>query len=356
MKLAFYLIAAIMIVATALLLVIPLWRRNAASGQGSSRPLAVALAVLVPVAAVIIYLCVGQPSTLNGVPRQDPAQQQLADALTKLENHLKEQPKDTQGWLLLGQTMAAIRQPQAALDAYQHALDNAPDNVMAMVGWAEMSAMTRPDHQLDDHARDLLQHAVTADPKNQRALWLLGISEYQHGHFAAAIARWKALQPLLDPNSEIGKIVVGQIQDAQKQLQGPATAGSAAAAPAAAGPATATSSGAHVAVTVRLDPSLAARLKPGDSLFVYARAPSGPPMPLAATRLPASALPASITLTDAMAMLPQQNLSSARHIIVGARISHSGQPMPAAGDLEGESLPIDLPTDQPVQIVINKVD
>ncbi|AFC85511.1 tetratricopeptide repeat protein [Frateuria aurantia] len=353
-KTAFYVIAAAMVLATILLVALPLWRRSLEQSRRSGRPLAVVLAVLVPVAAIAVYGIVGQPSTLNGVPRQDPAQQQLVDALTKLENHLKQQPKDTQGWLLLGQTMAAIRQPQAALDAYQHALDNAPDNVNAMVGWAEMSAMTRPDHQLADHASDLLHKAVAADPKNQRALWLLGISEYQHGLFAQAIDHWKTLQPLIGPDSEIGKIVSGQLRDAEQQLHGQqAQATDSSSEP---GKAATTQPGARLPVTVSLAPALASRLKPGDSLFIYARAVGGPPMPLAATKRPASSLPATVTLTDAMAMMPQRNLSAATQVIVGARISHSGQAMPAAGDLEGESAPIRLPVSAPVSIVVDKVD
>lgn len=351
MKVAFFVIAAAMILATILLTTLPLWRRGG-TGQRPSRPLAVVLAVLIPLAAVLIYLSVGQPVTLNGVPREDPAQQQLINALTKLENHLKEQPGDTRGWLLLGQTLSAIRQPQAALDAYQHALENAPDNVNAMVGWAEMSAMTRPDHLLADRARSLLQHAVQADPKNQRALWLLGISDYQEGRYAEAIGHWKALQPLLSPDSEIGKVVSSQLQDAEKQLARQGGARAASAAPAAAD----APHGPSVSVSISLSPALQSRLKPGDMLFVFARAPSGPPMPLAATRLPASALPAQITLTDAMAMMPGHDLSAASQIIVGARISHGGQALPAAGDLEGQSAPLSLPAADTVHVLIDKVD
>ena len=105
--------------------------------------------------------------------------------------------------------------------------------------------------------------------------------------------------------------------------------------------------------------SLAAALKdkvvPGDTLFVYARAENGPPMPLAVAKLDASQLPASVTLTDAMAMTPALKLSSVARVFVGARISHSGQPIAQPGDLEGDAgiVPVDGKT--PITISIDKV-
>ena len=96
-------------------------------------------------------------------------------------------------------------------------------------------------------------------------------------------------------------------------------------------------------VHVSLAPSLARDITPGAILFVYARAVSGPPMPLAIKRLEASDLPATVTLADADGVMPTMRLSSARQVVVAARVSASGNAMPQSGDLEGESAPIDLP-------------
>ena len=109
-------------------------------------------------------------------------------------------------------------------------------------------------------------------------------------------------------------------------------------------------------VSVKLAPDLAARVQPHDTLFVFARAVDGPPMPLAVARLQASALPAKVTLTDAMAMTPTLTLSKFAKVEVAARISKSGNAMPRAGDLE--SAPVEVATDSrsPIALTIDKVD
>ena len=58
-------------------------------------------------------------------------------------------------------------------------------------------------------------------------------------------------------------------------------------------------------------------------------------MPLAVKRLTVADLPATVTLDDSMAMLEGHHLSSHEEIIVGARVSRDGKPMPQAGDLQG---------------------
>ncbi|MFO1506180.1 MAG: hypothetical protein U1F23_03760 [Lysobacterales bacterium] len=118
--------------------------------------------------------------------------------------------------------------------------------------------------------------------------------------------------------------------------------------------ATVRSSAANPGLTVHvsLAPSLARDVTPGAILFVYARAVSGPPMPLAIKRLEASDLPATVTLADADGVMPTMRLSSAHQIVVAARVSASGNAMPQSGDLEGESAPIDLPHGAAVDVTI----
>ena len=112
-------------------------------------------------------------------------------------------------------------------------------------------------------------------------------------------------------------------------------------------------------VEVAVDPALQAKVARGDVLFVYARAADsagpGGSAPLAVARLDAAALPAAVTLTDAMAMTPQHRLSSAGKVFVGARISRSGQPLAQPGDLEGDAGVVTPGGDTPVKIRIDKV-
>ena len=92
---------------------------------------------------------------------------------------------------------------------------------------------------------------------------------------------------------------------------------------------------------VELNESLRQLVKPGDSVFVYAKAASGPPMPLAVKRLAVSDLPAEVTLSDADAMMPQMKLSAFDLVVVGARVSKTGNPVAQPGDLFVEVTGID---------------
>jgi cytochrome c-type biogenesis protein CcmH len=342
-KLAFYLVAAAMIATALALLLWPLVRHGRREGRSAGIfALALLVAFVLPLGAGGLYLLVGTPVALNGVAA--PPTMDIDQAVAELRDHLKQQPNDLQGWLLLAQTEAAMHQNAQARDAYGQALRLDPGNGAAMVGWAEADSMARDDHRIEGRAAQLLEQAVQADPANQRGLWLLGISQFQHDDYAAAAATWRRLQPLLDPESNVARAVTEQIAVAE------ARAGGKSAQPAAAG-----TEGPRLTVQVELDPSLRAGLKPGAALFVYARAEQGPPMPLAVARLDASQLPATVTLTDAMAMAPQLKLSSAARVFVGARISASGQAIAQAGDLEGDAGVVEVDHAGPIRIIIDKV-
>lgn len=337
-----------MIAATLALLLWPLMRHRR-HAQGRSRgvfALALGIAFVLPLAAAGLYLTIGTPRALDGVATERPAMN-VGQALDELRAHLKRAPNDAQGWLLLAQTTASMGQTAAARDAYDQLLRLMPDNTVAMVGWAEADSMTRADHRIEGRSRELLQRAVQQEPGNQRGLWLLGISDFQLGRFADAAATWRRLQPLLDPGSSVAKAVAEQIAAADARAgAGPAPASSSAPTDESTKPA--------LQVTVRLAQTLRSQLRKGDTLFVYARAEHGPPMPLAVARLDAATLPATVTLTDAMAMSPELTLSSTSRVFVGARISHSGQAIAQTGDLEGNAGVVPVDRHEPLDIVIDK--
>jgi len=112
---------------------------------------------------------------------------------------------------------------------------------------------------------------------------------------------------------------------------------------------------AAINVAVSLSPSLANRAAPDTTVFVYAKAAAGPPMPLAVQRIRVDDLPTTLRLTDSMAMMPAMKLSNFPRVIVGARVSASGQAMPRSGDLEGETGPIPSNSADRVSITIDRV-
>jgi len=296
-----------------------------------------------------------------------------------LAARLAQKPDDVQGWTLLGRAYQATDRASESLDAWRHAHALAPDDPAIGVEYAQALALAAPDHRIDGEAREVLEAIAKKDATNQRALWLLGIADYQARKYESAIARWNTLLPLLDAKSDVAASVRRQIAEAAALRDGksageaqaiaakaepartdeganPATA---ATPPAAAGAGTPdvgmpTAGTPRLAVSVSLDPRLAASADPDATLFVFARAAKGPPMPLAIRRLKASQLPITITLDDSMGMLPTMKLSMFPQVVVGARISRSGNALPQSGDLQALSAPVDVHRKDPVALTIDQ--
>jgi cytochrome c-type biogenesis protein CcmH len=326
-------------------------------------PAAIAVALLLPAAAILLYRLIGAPAAIDAamapVDAQAPADhgQNMDKAITKLAEKLKQNPDDAEGWALLGRAYEATQRFDEARDALKHARDLAPNDPELMVAYAEVLAVSSPTRRIEGESRNLIDAALKAAPDSERGLWLLGISEYQAKRFDQAIAAWKHLLTVLPKDSNIAPAVRHEIELAEADRDGrppppePADNEEPPAAstpePGAAGP--------HLTVKVALDAKLKDKVAAGDVLFVYAKAASGPPMPVAIQRLHASDLPATVTLNDGMGMMPTLKLSQFPQVIVGARISRSGNAIAQSGDLQTVTKPLDVNTADPITLTIDQV-
>ena len=107
-----------------------------------------------------------------------------------------------------------------------------------------------------------------------------------------------------------------------------------------------------ITVNVSLAADLLEKTSPTDTLFIFAKAPSGLPMPLAAVKQEVSDLPMTVTLDDSMAMIPTQKISNFSHVLVSARISKSGNAMPQPGDLIAESRSVSVGQQETIDLLI----
>ncbi len=119
-------------------------------------------------------------------------------------------------------------------------------------------------------------------------------------------------------------------------------------------PSVAPSDSTRIIVNVSLDPKLKAKVLPGDTLFVFAKAAYGPAMPLAIARLTAAQLPASVALTDAMSMMPNLTLSKFPQVVLGARISKSGNAVAQNGDFQTLSAAVSNSRTEPIRLTIDR--
>ena len=306
---------------------------TSAASRGSARALVVTLALAVPLTGAALYFSVGNPGAL--APRADPHNfdpQQLTGLVERLAARMRENPDDAEGWKLLGRSYAALGRFAEALDAYAKAAARNPRDAELLADMADVLATTRSE-RLQGEPEKLVLRALEIDPQNLKALALAGTAAFDRKDYGAAARYWQRMLSLVEPGSEDARQIQASIAEAR--------ALGAVAAPALKG-------------QVQLSPKLARKAAPDDVVFIFARAAQGPPMPLAVLRKQVRDLPFAFALDDSMAMAPGMKLSAHPRVIVGARVSKSGDPAPKPGDLQGASAPVANDA-QGVNVVIDSV-
>ena len=262
----------------------------------------------------------------------------------RLENQTAPQEGDAQAWTMLARSYSVLQRYADASRAYSRARALAPESAQLLADHADVLAMLQGQSLVGEPSK-LTARALQLDPKNLKALALAGSAAFERKDFKAALDFWGRAMPLAQPGSEFANGLEGSMQQARAAAGQTPTTSSTAPVPSA-GPAKATDAAppaiaaTQVSGTVQLAAALAAKAAPGDTLFVFARAEQGPRMPLAILKRKVSDLPFTFTLDDSSAMSPEMKLSQFPSVVVGARISRSGEALPRAGDLVGQSAPV----------------
>jgi cytochrome c-type biogenesis protein CcmH len=254
--------------------------------------------------------------------------------VAKLEQHLKDEPDDQAGWLMMGRSYMTLERIEDAVVAFQHAnsLGKNPD---AALGLGEALSV-RAGGEITPQASQLFEEALQLAPDNPKALFYGGFAAALRGNTDLARQRWQALKDLHPPPQ------IEQMLDARLAELGPDTSPGAirpgtSPSPGGTNASAAVSAAARVNVNISIAPALRARVAGGAPLFVFAREPGGSGPPLAAKRLTTAAIGTQVSLSAADSMIPGRVLSSGQKVSITARVSFSGQPTPAAGDLYGEA-------------------
>lgn len=347
-----------------------------AGASRAARATALLLVLALPLATFWLYGEIGTPNALGfsgpGAPATAPADHgsstsnapDLAKAAETLAARLKDQPDDGEGWALLARTYRAIERFADANDAYTRARALLPEDPDMLAEAAEAMGLSSNPRSLAGEPEKLVDRAIELDPENQNALFLKGLARAQADDAVAAEATWERLLGLMEPGSPAHSAVVEQLNIVRNRLgKAPMEVAAAAPPPQAAPAAPAAPPGnaqpdpdaAGIDVSVRIAPELADLVQAGDTLFVFARAEAGPPAPLAIQRRTAGELPLTLRLDESMGMIAGMSLAQFPRVVIGARVSTSGNAQPQPGDLEGLSAAIDWRAEGKVEIVISGV-
>jgi len=336
---AFIIVAAFMAAIAAAAVAVPLLRTK------RSRMLGVVAAAIVSGAAAGLYPLWSNWDWHAPDAKAAPDPDVLA-MVAKLERHLQDDPNDLDGWLMMGNSYMTLERAADAVIAFEHAYALGK-NADAALGLAEALSV-RAGGNITPQASQLFEEAMNlapGSPSYPKALFYGGFAAAVRGDAALARQRWQALKDLhpppqieqmldarlaeLGPDAEPGTSASSNAPGTNQSGSNASRSGTNSSAAVSAAP--------LVNVNITVAPALKARVTSGAPLFVFAREPGGSGPPLAAKRLTTAAIGTQVSLSAADSMIPGRVLSSGQKVSITARVSFSGQPTPAAGDLYGEA-------------------
>lgn len=318
------------------------------------RRLAVILLVFIPLCAGLLYYKLGSPVSITMPPvvpevvssdmgaNHSAMMSDLEPLLASLKGKLEQNPNDGDGWALLARSYVELRQHEKAIPAYEHAVKLIPNDPQLLADYADALAVLN-GHVLEGKPNELINQALKLDSHHVKAQMLAATAAYNKKDYQLAITHWQQLQQDLPKDSELLPEVNALLAET-RLLSGQEPAGKAeGAAKVATG----------VSGIVSVAPSLVPKLDPDATVFVFAKAVKGNPMPLAIVRTTVSKLPYAYHLDDSVALMPTHKLSQVDEIVLVARVSKSGDAKQASGDLQGLTSPVKANGN--VDIEINQV-
>lgn len=314
--------------------------------------------VLIIMLAVPLYLYLGNPQ-LNELKKfsqlaansQEDTPASLDGVASALKKHLAKNPEDANGWLLLADVYTSLQQYEGAIDAFEHLQQLAGDDPDVLLRYANL--LVSVNGKFGGKPAELVQRVLAIEPDNYTALFFSGMVADEAGDYKLANQYYSKLLPALQGSPELMQ-TINQLISRNEQLLKEAGAVDTQTGPMAE-PVPAATDTISLRVGVTVSAELTGLYSPEDTLFVYAQALDGPPMPLAVVRDKAGALPLEVVLDDSMAMMPTMKLSGFAKVKLQARISKSGNAQPVAGDLIGVLGEVDVAGVDKLNLVIDSV-
>ena len=250
-------------------------------------------------------------------------QNELQAFALALRTKLSRSGDDEMAWMLLGRVAMSLNEFDMAQQSFDKALRMNPDNKQVLISYSQILLLEGSEANMT-RAAGMLSKVLNAEPTNLDAISLLALIAYERKDWPQAKAAFEVLLASMEKNDSRYGLISQRIADIELQMQSEGSVM----------PVTKANS---IAVTVNVASELLNKLPEKGTLFVFAKAANGSPMPIAAVKLTSYSFPVTVELNDSTAMVEGMNLSSAEDIIISARISLDDSVMPSSGELEGHS-------------------
>ncbi|MFT5691162.1 MAG: cytochrome c-type biogenesis protein CcmH [Oceanicoccus sp.] len=321
--------------------------------------LRLAIFCIVPIAAYLIYQQIGAQAdweianTLKQVQQEsaagNDAKVEIKKLLSQLLARLDQQPENPEYLMTVASAQMELENYPAASEAYQRLVAIFPEDPRLLGSYAQALYLSS-GRKLNPQVTSIANKALSIDPQQTGVLSMLGMASFEARDYNSAVTYWSKLVALLGPDSSNRQMITRGIEQAKILMMANGGAVPVDSQEGVLGSSAAESDVPAVVVRVSIDPSLNA--DPNATVFVFARAVVGPPMPLAVAKLRVSDLPATVRLDDSMAMAPSLKLSSFEKVNIVARVSKKGTAIRGSGDIEGEFGPLNVALNKDVVSVI----
>ena len=254
-------------------------------------------------------------------------------------------------WMLLGRVAMSLIEYDMAQQSFDKVLRLDPDNMPVLISYSQVLLLEGSDANMT-RAAGMLSKVLKDDPTNLDAISLLALIAYERHDWLQAKAAFEVLLNSMDKQDSRYSMIAQRITEIEENITAGNTQQQVQQGSDEDNNVAQTST---IKVTVDLAQQLVDKLPTQGTLFVFAKAANGPPMPLAVVKLTDYRFPIEVQLSDSNAMVAGLTLSSVEQIILTARISKDASVMPATGELEGHSEVLERSQTQAYDLLINEL-
>ncbi len=313
---------------------------------------AIVLLLAIPFFAIGMYQYLGQPELIEKsellaefqkASTQEEKMASVEKMLSSLEQRMINHPDDIDGWLMLTNSYTVLERYPDALRAVANLYRLRSEDPTVLLRYADILSRNNGGIYAGKPT-ELINESLRLAPGNPNGLWFAGLAANERGDIEQAINYWQQLVPKLEEGSEQQQQVQEFIEMISQNIEGDQSM-----------PATkSTNQQSEIVINVSLSDNLIQDVSNNDTVFIYAQAISGPPMPIAVVRKKVRDLPLQVKLNDSMAMIPSNKLSDHEQVKLTARISKSGDAIAESGDLIGTINSIETRLNEPTHIIISQ--
>ncbi|WP_335989071.1 c-type cytochrome biogenesis protein CcmI [Pseudoalteromonas sp. CH_XMU1449-3] len=262
-----------------------------------------------------------------------------------LRTKLDQSGDDEVAWMLLGRVAMSLNEFDMAMQSFDKVLKMNPDNKQVLISYSQVLLMEGSDANMS-RAATMLSRVLKAEPTNIDAISLLALIAYERKDWLQAKTAFEVLLASMQQNDPRYSMIAERIAEIDAHLNNEQQVTNTKLAEA---------SNSEISITVDLDSALADSQPQNGTLFVFAKAASGPQMPLAVVKMTEYSFPLTVTLSDSNAMVEGLNLSSVDKIILTARLSKDATVVTSSGELEGKSDVLERANVKEYSLLINEL-